>query len=186
MENTTKIDNFIVNINKQFDNSVIAENKKRGVTSNVTLNHGIQQHNLQQEVGFRIWNLDKSSILLYLLNKSVTWTLPVIKTVSDHNTLNDTFILLEQFIDSDFHSAVCIVNTKDLVPIQLPNQTTFTNISFQYMIYDVIIDLCSVNKIKTPDNVRFSHFIKIEEINKLSFKTPILNHLMDYIKRVET
>ena len=139
---------------------------------------------VQQSVGFRICNIDKSTMLLYLLKKSTTWTLPCIKSFSNH-ILMDSLVSLGKRLDTELNSAICILNKKEAIPIHLPGNTTFTDIQFQYIIYDVLFQLKGIEKPKLPDNVRASHFMTLKEAIGLQYKTPILNHLITYIKTNE-
>ena len=70
-----------------------------------------EKKEMKQEIGLRIWNEDKSAVLVYLLNKSTTWTLPTIKDKGVLDTLS------EQLLNVDIASAICIVNTKDSVTL---------------------------------------------------------------------
>lgn len=135
---------------------------------------------LKQEVGFRIWNENKSAMLLYLLNKSTTWTIPTVQ----HESIMDA--LLSHLPNADIAAAICIVNTKDSVPIIRPGNAKFENITiYQYIIYDIMIETKGLRKVKLPDNMRVSHFMTFENAIALAYKTPILNHLMKYMKKEE-
>ena len=139
---------------------------------------------VQQSVGFRIYNMNKSTMLLYLLKKSTTWTLPYFKPFSNH-ALMDNLLSLGKRLGVEFNSAICILNKKESIPIHLPGNTTFTDVQFQYIIYDVLFQLKGIEKPKLPDNVRASHFMTLKEAIGLPYKTPILNHLITYIKNSE-
>lgn len=139
---------------------------------------------VQQSVGFRICNMDKSTMLLYLLKKSTTWTLPGIKSFSNHTLIN-SLLLLGKCLGTELNSAICIFNKKESIPIHLPGNTTFTDVQFQYIIYDVLFQLKGTEKPKLPDNIRACHFMTFKEITELSYKTPILNHLITHIKTSE-
>lgn len=135
---------------------------------------------VQQSVGFRICNMDKSTMLLYLLKKSTTWTLPCVEPFSNQ-TLIDNLLSLGKCLGTELNSAICILNKKESMPIHLPGNTTFTDIQFQYIIYDVMFQLKGSEKPKLPDNIRASHFMTLKEASELDYKTPILNHLITYI-----
>lgn len=139
---------------------------------------------VQRSVGFRICSMDKSTMLLYLLKKSTTWTLPYIKVSHSYNLI-DSLLLLSQRLGAEFNSAICILDRKESMPIHLPGNVTFKNIQFQYTIYDVLFQFKSFKKSKLPDNIRASHFMTLEETEGLAYRTPILNHLITYIKTVE-
>lgn len=136
---------------------------------------------IQRSVGFRVYDEDKSTMLLYLLKKSTTWTLPCIKPFSDH-TLLDSLLSLGQCLGAELNSAICILDKKESMPLHLPGNTTFTDIQFQYTIYDVLFRLKGSEKPKLPDNIRASHFMTLKEASELCYKTPILNHLITHIK----
>lgn len=146
----------------------------------------MKNENVQQIVGFRIWNVNKTGILLYLSKKSATWTLPFVKTVTNHNIVKSLFLLSNQFTKANLISAVCIVNVKETVPIQLPNNTKITNVSFNYIIYDAVIHLANLSDINLPDNIRYPQFIGAQSIPTLIYKTSILNHLIKYMKKDRT
>lgn len=138
-------------------------------------------NNRVQEIGFRIWNINKSAILLYLSKKSATWTLPFIKTTSKNNVIDSILLLSDQFTKTKLTSAICILNEEKVVPIQLPHNTKVTDILFQYIIYDTTITFNNLNDIKLPDNIRFSQFVSLGRMDNLTYKTPILNYLMRYL-----
>lgn len=138
----------------------------------------------QQSVGFRIYNVNKSTILLYLLKKSTTWTLPCVKPFSNYN-LMDSLLSLGHDLDTEFNSAICILDKKESIPIHLPGNTTFTDVQFQYTIYDVLFQFKGSEKFRLPDNIRAYHFMTLKEIYGLAYKTPILNHLIIYMETVE-
>lgn len=132
---------------------------------------------LKQEIGFRIWNENRSAILLYLLGKSTTWTIP---TVQHENIME---AVLSHLPNSDIAAVVCIVNTKDSVPLISPGNIEFKNVIYQYIIYDVVINTKGLRKVNFPDNMRSSHFMPSESVNTLLYKTPILNHLLKYMEK---
>lgn len=148
----------------------------------VVTNTDHHSDNIQQEIGLRIWNANKSSILLYLSKKSATWTLPSVKITNNFNVLDSISLLLEQFVNTDLVSAVCIINTKEIIPIRLSNDAIVTNVSFQYTVYDAVFKFQNLSDIKFPENVRFSQFMSLGYIKGLVYKTPILNHLLKYMK----
>ena len=123
-------------------------------------------------------------MLLYLLKKSVTWTLPYIRVRPGYNII-DSLLSLSQCLDTEFNSAVCILNKREAIPINLPGNTAFTDIQFQYIIYDVLFQFKGSEKLKLPDNIRASHFMTFKEIKELPYRTPILNHLITHIKTGE-
>lgn len=135
--------------------------------------------NLRQEIGFRIWNENRSAILLYLLDKSTTWTIPSVQ----HESIMEA--LLSHLPNTDIAAAICIVNAKDSVPIILPGNIQSKDVIYQYIVYDVIIETKGLRKVKLPDNVRASHFMTFESAIALAYRTPILNHLMKYMKKEE-
>ena len=135
---------------------------------------------LKQEIGFRIWNEHRSAILLYLLGKSTTWTIPTVQ----HESIMDA--LTSHLPNTDIAAAICIVNAKDSVPIIRPGNTKFENIViYQYIIYDIVINTKGLRKVELPDNMRASHFMTFESANAVAYKTPILNHLMKYMRKEE-
>lgn len=134
---------------------------------------------LKQEIGFRIWNENRSAILLYLLGKSTTWTIPTVK----HESIMDT--LSSHLPNTEIASAVCIVNSKDSVPIISPRTTKLENTIYQYIIYDIRINTKGLRRVEHPDNIRASHFMNFESANDVAYKTPILNHLMKYMEKEE-
>lgn len=134
---------------------------------------------LKQEIGFRIWNENRSAILLYLLGKSTTWTIP---TVQNESIMDSLAFHLPK---SDIVAAICIVNAKDSVPIISPRTTRLENVIYQYIIYDITIDIKGLVMGGLPDNMRASHFMPFESANGVAYKTPILNHLMKYMEKEE-
>lgn len=132
---------------------------------------------LKQEIGFRIWNENRSAILLYLSGKSTTWTIP---TVQYENIMETLFSHLP---NTDIAAVICIVNTKDSVPLILPGTTEFKNVIYQYIIYDVVINTKGLRKVKLPYNMRVSHFMSFESVKALLYRTPILTHLMKYMEK---
>ena len=138
--------------------------------------------NIKQQLSCRIWNKDKSSVLVYLLNRSTTWTLP---TIQEDNIIDGVSSLLKQFPESELISATCIVNISENVPILLSGNIDFEDIVYQYIIYDVRIEFKDIKKIILPDNIRASYYMSPSAIYKLVYKTPILNHLIKYMKEEE-
>lgn len=134
---------------------------------------------LKQEIGFRIWNENRSAILLYLLGKSTTWTIPI----AQNESIMDA--LAYNLPNTEIASAVCIVNAKDSVPIISPGTTKFKNVIYQYIIYDITINTKGLRMVELPDNIRASHFMPFESANSVAYKTPILNHLMKYMEKEE-
>lgn len=138
--------------------------------------------NLEQEIGFRIWNRGKSAILLYLFSRSVTWTLP---TVQHENHENIMEALHSHLPNIDIAAAICIVNAKDSVPTRAPGNIQFENVIHQYIIYDIVIKTEKLRRVEPPGNIRLSHFMSLSNVIALQHKTPILNHLIKHMKKEE-
>ena len=134
---------------------------------------------LKQEIGFRIWNENRSAILLYLLGKSTTWTIPTVQNESIMDAL------ASHLPNTDIAAAICIVNAKDSVPIISPRTTRLENVIYQYIIYDITINTKGLIMVEFPDNIRASHFMPLESANDVAYKTPILNHLIKYMEKEE-
>ena len=137
-----------------------------------------------KSIGFRVLDVTQSTVLVYCLKKSDTWTLPGIKTTSKHSIINGLFSLSKS-LEAELKSAVCILNVKETVPLYLSNNVETTDVLFQYTIYDVILQFnyqvvpwTTMYSSKLPDNVKAGYFMTIKEINNLSYKTPLLNHLI--------
>ena len=93
--------------------------------------------------------------------------------------------MLDQFVEMDLSSAICILDIKDIIPIQQPGFVTNTDISFQYIVYNAVFNVHYVTKIKLPDNTKSSHFVTTKGLSELVYKTPMLNHLISYMKENE-
>lgn len=138
--------------------------------------------NVKQMIGFRIWNVAKTNILVHLLEKSAAWTLPSMVLTPGQDTTDKLLLLLDQFPGAELSSAICILNIKETIPIQFPENTTFTDVSLQYIIYDIEIEPNNVRQIYLPKNVKGSLWLKIDNTASLIHKTPILNHIVKYMK----
>ncbi len=137
-----------------------------------------------KSIGFRVLDATQSTTLVYCLKKSNTWTLPGIKTTSKHSIINGLFSLSKS-LKAELKSASCILNIKETVSLYLSNNMETTDVLFQYVIYDVIFQFnhpivpwTTICNPKLPDNVKSGYFMEIKEINNLSYKTPLLNHLI--------
>lgn len=137
---------------------------------------------VKQQLSFRIWNRARSAILVYLLNRSTTWTIP---TVEENDIVSGIQSLLSYFPEADLSAAICIINLEDKIPIQIAGGVVSGEIVYQHIIYDTIIEYKGIEKIIPPDNVKASHFMSFESIEKLLYKTPALNYLIKYMKEEE-
>lgn len=133
-------------------------------------------------IGFRIWNMSKSAILLYLLKKSATWSLPFINIKPTKNILSEGLLLLDQVADVELISAICILDKEETVIIRSKDESSFTKIPFRYIVYDAIINSRDISKLKLPKEVRYAQFLTTSNLETLGYKTQILNCLISYMK----
>lgn len=136
--------------------------------------------NKKQQIGFRIWDEDKSAILLYLLDKSTTWTIP---SIQENEDILET--LSDQLQGVEIMSAVCIINVENRIPVRVDKSSKIVNTTHQYIVYDVITDANNSTKIKFPKNVRASHFMRLNSIKNVLYRAPILIHLINHMQKEE-
>lgn len=136
--------------------------------------------NKEQQIGFRIWDENKSAILLYLLDKSTTWTIP---SIQENKDILET--LSDQLQDAEIMSAVCIINAENHVPIREDKSNKLINMTYQYIVYDVITNADNATKIKFPNNVRASHFMRLNSIKNVLYRAPILTQLIKHMQKEE-
>lgn len=127
-------------------------------------------------VGFRIWDAVRVNILLYLLKKSVTWTIPYSEVLPIDSIADVSFELLKQFPGAKIKSVTCMLNTKDIIDTQTP-LASLKYIVNNYTIYNLELAFNKLERIKLPDHIQSYRFIKPATLNTFIHSTPLLKHL---------